>query len=79
MTVSSSLSVAKSGSVLIVGATGFIGRLAAGQPTFLPSEFRHEVDRADPVEPGLTIYLEKRKVRRWVEESRVPLSESYLN
>ncbi|XP_009356192.1 leucoanthocyanidin reductase [Pyrus x bretschneideri] len=155
MTVSSSLSVAKNGRVLIAGATGFIGRfvaeasLAAGQPTyvlvrpgplhpskadtvksfkdkgaiilhglisdktlmekmlreheieivisavggatildqitlvdaiaavgtvkrFLPSEFGHDVDRADPVEPGLTMYLEKRKVRRSVEKSGVP-------
>ncbi|KAM0961416.1 hypothetical protein ACFX13_021116 [Malus domestica] len=74
MTVSSSLSVAKSGSVLIVGATGFIEAIGevGTVKRFLPSEFRHEVDRADPVEPGLTMYLEKRKVRRWVEESGVP-------
>ncbi|XP_024019396.1 leucoanthocyanidin reductase-like [Morus notabilis] len=39
---------------------------------FLPSEFGHDVDRADPVEPGLTMYKEKRKVRRAVEESGVP-------
>ncbi|XP_062111204.1 leucoanthocyanidin reductase-like [Humulus lupulus] len=39
---------------------------------FLPSEFGHDVDRADPVEPGLTMYEEKRKVRRMVEESGVP-------
>lgn len=39
---------------------------------FLPSEFGHDVDRADPVEPGLTMYIEKRKVRRAVEESGVP-------
>ncbi|KAL7001249.1 leucoanthocyanidin [Sarracenia purpurea var. burkii] len=39
---------------------------------FLPSEFGHDVDRADPVEPGLTMYEEKRKVRRLIEESGVP-------
>lgn len=39
---------------------------------FLPSEFGHDVDRADPVEPGLTMYLEKRQVRRFVEKSGVP-------
>ncbi|CAL8994883.1 unnamed protein product [Prunus brigantina] len=39
---------------------------------FLPSEFGHDVDRADPVEPGLTMYLEKRQVRRCVEKSGVP-------
>lgn len=39
---------------------------------FLPSEFGHDVDRADPVEPGLTMYLEKRKVRRAIEKSGVP-------
>ncbi|KAK3041286.1 hypothetical protein RJ639_001388 [Escallonia herrerae] len=39
---------------------------------FLPSEFGHDVDRADPVEPGLTMYQEKRQVRRLIEESGVP-------
>ncbi|XAR55848.1 Leucoanthocyanidin reductase [Bertholletia excelsa] len=39
---------------------------------FLPSEFGHDVDRAEPVEPGLTMYKEKRMVRRLVEESGVP-------
>ncbi|KAL5553508.1 hypothetical protein UlMin_040909 [Ulmus minor] len=39
---------------------------------FFPSEFGHDVDRADPVEPGLSMYNEKRKVRRMVEQSGVP-------
>nr|AIS92512.1 leucoanthocyanidin reductase [Epimedium sagittatum] len=39
---------------------------------FLPSEFGHDVDRADPVEPGLTMYNEKRKVRRVIEEVGIP-------
>ncbi|GAB2280110.1 leucoanthocyanidin [Dionaea muscipula] len=39
---------------------------------FLPSEFGHDVDRASPVEPGLTMYKEKRMVRRSIEESGVP-------
>ncbi|KAI8527612.1 hypothetical protein RHMOL_Rhmol12G0089000 [Rhododendron molle] len=39
---------------------------------FLPSEFGHDVDRADPVEPGLTMYNEKRKVRRLIEELGIP-------
>ncbi|GMH26212.1 hypothetical protein Nepgr_028055 [Nepenthes gracilis] len=39
---------------------------------FLPSEFGHDVDRADPVEPGLTMYNEKRIVRRSIKESGVP-------
>ncbi|GMH15221.1 hypothetical protein Nepgr_017062 [Nepenthes gracilis] len=39
---------------------------------FLPSEFGHDVDRANPVEPGLTMYKEKRAVRRLAEESGVP-------
>ncbi|XP_059655557.1 leucoanthocyanidin reductase-like isoform X2 [Cornus florida] len=39
---------------------------------FLPSEFGHDVDRADPVEPGLAMYKEKRKVRRLIEEYGVP-------
>ncbi|KAK6921789.1 NmrA-like domain [Dillenia turbinata] len=41
---------------------------------FLPSEFGHDVDRADPVEPGLTMYKEKRSVRRCLEESAVPFT-----
>ncbi|KAL6001654.1 leucoanthocyanidin [Asimina triloba] len=39
---------------------------------FLPSEFGHDVDRADPVEPGLTMYNEKRRVRRAVELAGIP-------
>ncbi|XP_062115051.1 leucoanthocyanidin reductase-like [Humulus lupulus] len=39
---------------------------------FLPSEFGHDVDRADPVEPGLGMYIEKRRVRRAVEEAGIP-------
>ncbi|KZV31420.1 leucoanthocyanidin reductase 1 [Dorcoceras hygrometricum] len=39
---------------------------------FLPSEFGHDVDRADPVEPGLSMYNEKRKVRRVVEDAGIP-------
>ncbi|XP_043690568.1 leucoanthocyanidin reductase-like [Telopea speciosissima] len=41
---------------------------------FLPSEFGHDIDRADPVEPGLTMYLEKRRVRRAIEETRIPFT-----
>ncbi|CAN1137779.1 Leucoanthocyanidin reductase [Linum perenne] len=39
---------------------------------FLPSEFGHDVDRADPVEPGLGMYLEKRQVRRSIEQTGIP-------
>ncbi|KAL9225787.1 hypothetical protein vseg_001674 [Gypsophila vaccaria] len=39
---------------------------------FLPSEFGHDIDRANPVEPGLTMYMEKRTVRRMVEDVGVP-------
>ncbi|EEF38015.1 Leucoanthocyanidin reductase, putative [Ricinus communis] len=39
---------------------------------FLPSEFGHDVDRAEPVEPGLGMYLEKRKIRRVIEEYGIP-------
>ncbi|XP_043715243.1 leucoanthocyanidin reductase-like [Telopea speciosissima] len=39
---------------------------------FLPSEFGHDIDRADPVEPGLSMYKEKRMVRRAIEEGLVP-------
>ena len=39
---------------------------------FLPSEFGHDIDRADPVEPGLTMYYQKRKIRRQIEVSGIP-------
>ncbi|GMY15375.1 leucoanthocyanidin reductase-like [Fagus crenata] len=39
---------------------------------FLPSEFGHDIDRTDPVEPGLALYNEKRKVRRSTEASGIP-------
>lgn len=39
---------------------------------FIPSEFGHDVDRAEPVEPGLGMYKMKRMVRRAVEQSGVP-------
>ncbi|KAL2347404.1 hypothetical protein Fmac_001404 [Flemingia macrophylla] len=39
---------------------------------FLPSEFGHDVDRADPIEPGLRMYKEKRLVRRLIEEYGIP-------
>ncbi|KAG5522627.1 hypothetical protein RHGRI_034696 [Rhododendron griersonianum] len=39
---------------------------------FLPSEFGHEIDRADPVEPGLTMYIQKRQVRRAIEAAGIP-------
>ncbi|KAK8511840.1 hypothetical protein V6N13_029428 [Hibiscus sabdariffa] len=39
---------------------------------FLPSEFGHDVDRAEPVEPGLQMYKEKREVRRLVEKLGIP-------
>ncbi|KAF5207734.1 Leucoanthocyanidin reductase [Thalictrum thalictroides] len=39
---------------------------------FLPSEFGHDIDRNDPVEPGLTMYNEKRIVRRCIEEVGIP-------
>ncbi|WVY98522.1 hypothetical protein V8G54_030673 [Vigna mungo] len=46
---------------------------------FLASEFGHDVDRADPVEPGLTMYKEKRLVRRMVEQSGVPYTNICCN
>jgi leucoanthocyanidin reductase len=39
---------------------------------FLPSEFGHDIDRADPVEPALSFYHSKRKVRRYVEAAGIP-------
>nr|CAI56322.1 TPA: leucoanthocyanidin reductase [Phaseolus coccineus] len=46
---------------------------------FLASEFGHDVDRADPVEPGLTMYKEKQLVRRVVEQSGVPYTNICCN
>ncbi|RDX69498.1 Leucoanthocyanidin reductase, partial [Mucuna pruriens] len=46
---------------------------------FLPSEFGHDVDRADPVEPGLTMYMEKRLIRRVIKESGVPYTNICCN
>ncbi|XP_058078610.1 leucoanthocyanidin reductase-like [Magnolia sinica] len=46
---------------------------------FLPSEFGHDVDQTDPVEPGLAMYKEKRKVRRAVKASRVPYTYKCCN
>ncbi|XP_072990603.1 leucoanthocyanidin reductase-like [Typha latifolia] len=39
---------------------------------FLPSEFGHDIDKANPVEPGLSFYYEKRKVRRAIEAAGIP-------
>ncbi|KAJ1686879.1 hypothetical protein LUZ63_018269 [Rhynchospora breviuscula] len=39
---------------------------------FLPSEFGHDIDKANPVEPGLTFYKEKRRVRRAIEAAGIP-------
>ncbi|KAF8389800.1 hypothetical protein HHK36_024319 [Tetracentron sinense] len=41
---------------------------------FLPSEFGHDIDRADPVEPGLGMYNEKRAVRRLIEDTGIPFT-----
>ncbi|XP_017634525.1 leucoanthocyanidin reductase-like isoform X1 [Gossypium arboreum] len=41
---------------------------------FVPSEFGHDIDRAEPVEPGLTMYEQKRKIRRQIEECGIPYS-----
>ncbi|KAK4715360.1 hypothetical protein R3W88_013698 [Solanum pinnatisectum] len=34
--------------------------------------FGHEVDRSNPVEPGLNMYKQKRKIRRFIEEMKIP-------
>ncbi|CAL1408308.1 unnamed protein product [Linum trigynum] len=39
---------------------------------FLPSEFGHDVDRANPVEPGLSFYQQKKQVRRSIEQNCIP-------
>lgn len=39
---------------------------------FIPSEFGHDIDRADPEEPGLTMYRGKREVRRCIEGAGIP-------
>ncbi|WOL12649.1 leucoanthocyanidin reductase-like isoform X2 [Canna indica] len=47
-------------------------RAAGTVKRFLPSEFGHDIDRANPVEPGLSFYKEKRRIRRAVEAAAVP-------
>lgn len=37
------------------------------------------MDRADPVEPGLTMYNEKKKVRRVIEELGIPYTNICCN
>ncbi|KAH9310580.1 hypothetical protein KI387_025615 [Taxus chinensis] len=49
-----------------------IKEVGATVKRFLPSEFGHDVDQADPEEPALTFYIEKRKIRRAVEEAMIP-------
>lgn len=39
---------------------------------FLPSEFGHDIDKANPVEPALSFYNLKRKVRRATEAAGIP-------
>lgn len=46
---------------------------------FLPSEFGHDTDRANPVEPGLTMYNEKRLIRRVIEEAGIPYTNICCN
>jgi len=63
-----------------IGADGLLDQITLVQAMksiktikrFLPSEFGHDVDRAEPVEPGLEMYKQKRLVRRALEESGVP-------
>ncbi|CAJ1976697.1 unnamed protein product [Sphenostylis stenocarpa] len=70
-----------------IGAEGLLDQLTLVEAMksvktikrFLASEFGHDVDRADPVEPGLTMYKEKRLVRRAVEQSGVPYTNICCN
>ncbi|XP_078159157.1 leucoanthocyanidin reductase-like [Carex rostrata] len=39
---------------------------------FLPSEFGHDIDKTNPVEPGLAFYNEKRRVRCALEAAAIP-------
>ncbi|XP_047342290.1 leucoanthocyanidin reductase-like [Impatiens glandulifera] len=66
--------------ISVVGGEGILDQITLIQAIksvgtikrFLPSEFGHDVDRTDPVEPGLNMYKEKRLVRRFTEESGIP-------
>ncbi|KAL9678893.1 hypothetical protein QQ045_016744 [Rhodiola kirilowii] len=46
---------------------------------FMPSEFGHDVDRAAPVEPGMNMYVQKRQVRRMIEDLGVPYTYILCN
>ncbi|GLT91751.1 hypothetical protein SLE2022_096240 [Rubroshorea leprosula] len=39
---------------------------------FLPSEFGHDVDRSNPMQPGLNMYNDKRRIRRTIEQLGLP-------
>ena len=39
---------------------------------FLPSEFGHDVDKANPVDPGQDLYNLKKKIRRATEAAGIP-------
>ncbi|KAF3778539.1 Leucoanthocyanidin reductase [Nymphaea thermarum] len=39
---------------------------------FVPSEFGHDIDKANPIEPALTLYNQKRKIRRAIEAAGIP-------
>ncbi|KAE9595730.1 hypothetical protein Lal_00031016 [Lupinus albus] len=66
--------------VSLVGGANLLDQLALVEAIksvktikrFLPSEFGHDVERANPVEPGLSMYKEKRLIRRMTEESGIP-------
>ncbi|KAJ6847136.1 putative leucoanthocyanidin reductase [Iris pallida] len=49
-------------------------RSAGTVKRFLPSEFGHDIDKANPVEPGLSFYNQKRKIRRAIEAAGIPYS-----
>ncbi|XP_027361820.1 leucoanthocyanidin reductase-like [Abrus precatorius] len=46
---------------------------------FLPSEFGHDVDKTNPVEPGLRMYKEKRLIRRLIQEYGIPYTNICCN
>ncbi|KAJ0974899.1 hypothetical protein J5N97_016864 [Dioscorea zingiberensis] len=58
--------------LVLIEAMKSVGKSTNTIKRFLPSEFGHDIDKSNPVEPGLSFYKEKRMVRRAVEASGIP-------
>ncbi|KAJ3674143.1 hypothetical protein LUZ60_006135 [Juncus effusus] len=66
--------------ISVIGGAGILNQLSLIESIkavgtvkrFFPSEFGHDIDKANPIEPGLSFYNEKRRVRRAIEAAGIP-------